>query len=586
VQQGLMLNAPAIDYETGDMFPVHVDEWGNEYYETEIARRFNLMVQGTSAAMASESKTSAILIYKEGIIRQGGPADIFIRRVVLPDGFDPAVDNPFAYENVQCVEIADDGTATPVDLLYADGLNPNYVRGLCPAQGMNMSGTTIVSCDDGSGGESCAEAFPWDAEAQESAYPKVTEWVQAVDNFNDPSWANPYDVSKGHRGFIDGDFVMLMYATAPNWKANTTGNEAYNLYVRRSFDGGQTWTTLPADYVHFKPLNPDVTIVADGTTTCEDYGWGGQVEEETCTTYGAGEFEQARNVSRLTGSRITVLDPRYSPAGGMLKTDSSNLLCPDGAGDWMNCGYDETSAPYPEEVRDPSGYFVTYETGDNTIVDVNTAAVPMDMYYSRAFNFGDDYDVVEFTTSSGQLVERWDWLENGAELATEASVYGNPNGSKFYTVWNQELEIAYEVFTDMDVEFRRIFYNFTTDTTPTAAILYASATALSIADDDILTLVGSGKDNDRVGQGKQIQNYDWFDDTGAIRCRIDDYDENGDPIYECERETEVRAGDMDVGHRKIHFRVKDNEGNWSKEVSIDVFVAEKLYHTYMPVLGR
>ena len=52
-----------------------------------------------------------LLIYKEGILFQGGPADIFIRRLVLPDDFDPAVDNPFAYENVQCVEYDDDGNA-------------------------------------------------------------------------------------------------------------------------------------------------------------------------------------------------------------------------------------------------------------------------------------------------------------------------------------------------------------------------------------------------------------------------------------------------------------------------------------------
>ena len=32
---------------------------------------------------------------------------------------------------------------------------------------------------------------------------------------------------------------------------------------------------------------------------------------------------------RLTGSKITVLDPRYSPTGGMLKLDYSNLLCYD-----------------------------------------------------------------------------------------------------------------------------------------------------------------------------------------------------------------------------------------------------------------
>ena len=123
-----------------------------------------------------------------------------------------------------------------------------------------MSGTTIVACDDGLVA-TCADSFPWDADDDDSGYPKVTEWVQTPDNFNDPSWANPYDVSKGHRGFIDGDFVMMMYATAPNWKANTTGNEAYNLYIRRSFDGGQTWTTLPTAYAHID----GVTYSGDGT---------------------------------------------------------------------------------------------------------------------------------------------------------------------------------------------------------------------------------------------------------------------------------------------------------------------------------
>jgi hypothetical protein len=53
-------------------------------------------------------------------------------------------------------------------------------------------------------------------------------------------------VAKGHRGFIDGDFIMMMYAWSPNWKANSVGNDHYNLYARRSFDGGLTWTTTPA----------------------------------------------------------------------------------------------------------------------------------------------------------------------------------------------------------------------------------------------------------------------------------------------------------------------------------------------------
>jgi hypothetical protein len=450
-------------------------------------------------------------------------------------------------------------------LLYADGSNPNYVRGLCPVQGMNLSGTTIVECDEGTAAE-CADAFPWDSDEDDSGYPKVTEWIQAEDNFNDPSWVNPYDVSKGHRGFIDGDFVMMMYATAPNWKANTVGNEAYNLYIRRSFDGGQTWTTLPASFTHID----GVTYNGDGTETCEDYGWGGQVEEEFCTTYGAGEFEQARNVSRLIGTRITVLDPRYSPSGGPLKESFKNLLCYDDAlGEWVNCEY--TEAPYPEEVRDPSVYFVTYETGDNTVVTVDTATVPLDMYYSRATNWGDDYDVVDVTTSSGVVEERWDWLEHGPELAVEASVFANPLGDRFYTVWNQELEIAPEVFTDMDIEFRRIFYNLTdVDAYPTASILYVSHSMASYDNADVLTFTGTGYDNDHMGEG--IVSFEWLSDL--------------DGVLSTEKTFTIPVTDLSTGLHTISFSVNDNENNQSAKKTTTLFVAETLYYVNLPLTIR
>ena len=39
---------------------------------------------------------------------------------------------------------------------------------------------------------------------------------------------------------------MMMYAWSPNWNSNAVGNDHYNLYARRSFDGGVTWTTTPA----------------------------------------------------------------------------------------------------------------------------------------------------------------------------------------------------------------------------------------------------------------------------------------------------------------------------------------------------
>jgi hypothetical protein len=616
VTQGLMLNSPAISPETDATFETYTDEWGYEIYDTEIARRFNLMVNSPTAAMASESKTMGILIYKQGILFQGGPADIFTRRIVLPTDFDPLTMNPFAYENVECVSFDDAGVATAVERLYPDGVNPNYVLGLCPVDGMNVSATTLVRCSDGSSGEACADLFPfsstyeeWFAEDSGIQIPKVLEWSQAVDNLNDRSWENPYDVSKGHRGFIDGDFVMMMYATAANWKANTTGNEAYQLYIRRSFDGGQTWTTLPADYTHWSALNPDVTITADGTTTCEWYGGYTEDDYSVCTDYAAGAFEPARNVSQLAGTRVTVLDPRYSPSGGMLKKDYTSLVCdPELDGIWTSCSY--TEAPYPEDVRDPSAFFATFETGDNSVVTVETATTPLDMYYSRASNFGDDWDEQDICAladteeswypsasvvcEEGEVELRWDWLENGADWATEASVYGNPNGDRFYAVWNQELVVGYdsageEIVTDMDSIFRRIFYNLFGESVPAASIITPDITVLSIADDDVLVLQGWARDYDRKGDD-EIINYMWFDENGAIYCKIDDVDDDGNPIYECEKDTEVKAADMEPGRYRIKLKAQDAEGNWSADTeasTITIYVTLDGYiRSFLPAVVR
>ena len=116
---------------------------------------------------------------------------------------------------------------------------------------------------------SCQDAFPFNDYFDDLEgglpIPKILTWEQVgpgygIDpvsladmtningdetNFNDTSWGNPYDVSKGHRGFLLGDMLMVMYAWSPNWMANTVGHDNYNLYNRRSFDGGLTWTTLP-----------------------------------------------------------------------------------------------------------------------------------------------------------------------------------------------------------------------------------------------------------------------------------------------------------------------------------------------------
>ena len=397
---------------------------------------------------------------------------------------------------------------------------------------MNVSGTTIVECDDGSSGDTCAEQFPfnltyegWDEETA-AALPKVTEWAQAPDNYNDPSWANPYDVSKGHRGFIDGDFVMMMYATAPNWKAGTVGNEAYNLYIRRSFDGGQTWTTLPASFAHID----GITYNGDGTETCEDYGWGGQVEEETCTTYGAGDFEQARNVSRLTGSKVTVLDPRYSPTGGMLKKDYTNLLCDDDLdGVWENCGYTESS-PIPRisatrpSSSPPSRPAITpwwMSRPAPTRWTCTTAGPPtlattgMRRMSATMESKTPGIQSTSAVCDEGETDLRWDWLENGDDWAVEASVYGNPNGDRFYAVWNQELpvDVEHEIFTNMDTEFRRIFYNLTdTDVYPRQRSSTPAPARSASPTGTCSPWSAAGRDYDHIGEG--IVAYRWMLEPG------------------------------------------------------------------------
>ena len=108
---------------------------------------------------------------------------------------------------------------------------------------------------------------------------------------------------------------MIMYAWSPNWKANSVGNDHYNLYVRRSFDGGVTWTTTPASTSDLKytcfdenddPIRCDFT--GAGTSSFEWYGLGGDATS-TEFVYAAGADEQARNVSQLVGNKVTVMIP-------------------------------------------------------------------------------------------------------------------------------------------------------------------------------------------------------------------------------------------------------------------------------------
>lgn len=492
VSQGMMMNQPAVyreDFTNPEGFLTPDSSLGYNFYridpdpiyetqaniptllyQTEICRRTSPISQEWYDA--GLSRTVAFQLWKQGIIRRGGPADVMGRRFVMPEGFDASVDNPYHYYNMVC-ENADgtSGWAFRTDL--GQPANPRYVKGFCAAPPVNISGTTILTADCGDAA-TCLDVFPFNDYFDDLAtgqIAKVYTWEQygpaygqlppAESNLDDVSWENPYDVGKGHRGFMAGDMIMAMYAWSPNWKALTEASDNFNLYNRRSFDGGQTWTTLPATFQHTN----DITYSGSGTTTCEWMGpVGGLTEYPVCTTYGAGDFERSRNVSQLLGSTVTVLDPRYSPTA---RTINSSWVSTSS----LPAGF--VAPGYLDDTRDPSRYFMVYETGFNAPYDAGEAE-PLDLFYSRAVNWGDHYLVwaeeddlslclpdadADSPLSGSGFCNEFDALE-GSKLseAGEASLTASPGGQFFYGIWNQWDYDKNGRLLGADAIFRRVVF--------------------------------------------------------------------------------------------------------------------------------
>jgi hypothetical protein len=398
-------------------------------------------------------------------------------RQICSGDFDATVDNPYDYANMVC-ETADGDSAWA----FTDGSNPRYVKGLCAAPAVNLSANTILLGETCADAASCLDAFPFsdyfddlDMQSTEDPISKILTWVQygaayggtvtdtAANNLDDASWENPYDVAKGHRGFLAGDMLMVLYAWSPNWQALTEAHDAFNLYIRRSFDGGQTFTTLPSSFIH----TDGITYAGNGTTTCEWMYFEGWESGETplCTDYLAGAFEQARNVSMLLGSHVTIIDPRYAPTTASITEASVSTAS-------LPLGF---SAPlYEDDTRDPSRYFIVYETGANSPYDVGEAE-PLNLYYSRAVDWGDDYLVWQDVADAGTCLpsadaeddfdltgfcNEFDALE-GSQFAEsgEAAVTASPGGMFMFADWNQgDFDIQTGEATGSDAWFRRVLF--------------------------------------------------------------------------------------------------------------------------------
>jgi hypothetical protein len=99
VYQQNIYNAPEVNWITGTFYPPMSTEdmWNFEssegasdlnfsIFNTEIARRASLMSQSLGKALTTSQDEAlvAMPLFKEGIINQGGPADIMARRIAIP----------------------------------------------------------------------------------------------------------------------------------------------------------------------------------------------------------------------------------------------------------------------------------------------------------------------------------------------------------------------------------------------------------------------------------------------------------------------------------------------------------------------
>lgn len=415
VSAGTIVNHPELD-EYGN--PVYlVDEngaflldWqGYKQLAYENARRPRFILQSKTAATTLGSTNTVLLaLYKEGEEGSGRPSDIMMRRMVAS-----AKGNPYAPENFICDAwfTVDNGSEVCID------------------GAMNMSSVTPTVTTDSMGDPQVDDPY---------GAVKVVEWVQTVDNLNDPSWLNPYDDARAHRGAIRGDFVVMGFSYTPNWAAARNGNDKYDFYIRRSFDGGVTWTTDP------NPLDASAVYETCNTWTYPSGTESPGTKVEVCNTYAPGEFEQMRNVSQLPNNKESVIEPRIVAVPGTIKDPAT--------GQWTGI---------PEDKQNRNVFYLSYGTSTNPKKDPITGEqeepYPLDLYYSFSMNRGESLIEVAWDVNpesdgnyAGQTIYRWDYLAKGDPEQGEAQLRMTPDGSRFYATWLQEGEEG------SDIWFRRI----------------------------------------------------------------------------------------------------------------------------------
>lgn len=527
---------PGIVEENGIPYLYLVDEdgelltdWDGSYLPAyENARRPRFIIQGKSAAIEGkglyEKATVMVMVYKMGEDGKGRPSDIYMQRweVCKNDK-----GNPYIADNR--VKIIDD-----------NGDETEEVENL------NISSVSITNFDTGENGSIINEDKGSSNNENDSDEGKglsqgeglkVLHWDQTELNLLDNSFTNPYDDARAHRGILKGDMLAIAYDWTPNWAAARNGNDIFNLYVRRSFDGGKTFTTNPTG-AGVEHINTYKIELGDGTGS-EGRDYEPKVVETSF--YEPGEFEPARNLSQLTNNKESVIEPRLVGPPPTITNSSGET--------------------YLEDINNKNVYWVTYGTSTNPGKKSTEDKEPMDLYYSYTDDFGDTYYTVEKIPnpdSKGKFDENyegevyvWDWLakDTGNKVAAQAEcqIRMSPSGEVFYAVWNEAGDKI------SDVMFRRIIpsgviiegvVNQIDETSPVITIK-------GIADGDIVSeKVDIEITLDEPGDWTAELTTDGTTDTYTNTFSIEDYG-----VYNLNIKAEDLNGN--IGEKTITFTIAD-----------------------------
>jgi len=232
------------------------------------------------------------------------------------------------------------------------------------------------------------------------------------------------------------------YSFTPNWAASRNAHDKYDFYIRRSFNGGETWTTDPESTVP-AVVHTDIFIDPEGVSGAELTEEGDDETEatkhyEVITEYaGGGIYEPAKNVSLLSNNKVSVIEPRIVAAPGTIKDPATKL--------WTGI---------PEDKQNRNVFYLAYGTSTN-LRDVEKA--PEDLFFSFSKDKGttmlEDEWVVNPDSAgpnASETVTGWYRLAKGDQEQGEVQLRMTPDGSRFYSVWLDEGEEG------SDIMFRRI----------------------------------------------------------------------------------------------------------------------------------